>query len=147
MKNIEKYEKEITEYVNKGGCMNCAIATVAGLRETTPCIYQECDECENKSIKWMFSEYKEQILTDDEKDVIRSMLDVISKFGGEVFYACKYEEYAGETGNSYILIKYNDKLTKFTNAIESPRFRNDMFKEMDIGRTYTLEELGIEMDK
>ena len=147
MKNIEKYEHEISHLVNKGDDIECAIATAAGIAEKNSCSTHDCKECQKKCLEWMYSEYKEPILSDDEKDVIRSMLDVISKFGGEVFYTCKYEEYAGETGNSYILIKYNDKLTKFTNAIESPRFRNDMFKGMDIGRTYTLEELGIEMDK
>lgn len=143
MKNIEKYEKEISKLVNEDNTLTCAIATVAGIRKEKPCYHQECEECHKKCLEWMYSEYNEPILSDDEKDVIRSMLDIISRFGCEVFYACKYEEYSGGTGNGYIWIKYKDELTKIANAIESPRFRNDMFKGMEIGRTYSLEELGI----
>ena len=33
MKNVEKYEKEISKLVNEDNILHCAIATVAGLRE------------------------------------------------------------------------------------------------------------------
>lgn len=141
MKNIEKYEKKITEYVNKGCCVDCAIATAAGFRETTPCIDQECDECEKKCIKWMFSEYKEEILSDDEKDIIKEMLDVILKFGCEVNYVRK--KYDDIYGKAYVLLSYENSLTKYSDIMTTPWFKKDKFKGMEIGKEYKLEELGI----
>ena len=68
MKNIEKYEKEISKLVNEDNILPCAIATVAGIRKEKPCYHQECEECHKKCIEWM---YKEEILSDDEKDIIK----------------------------------------------------------------------------
>ena len=136
MKNIEKYESEISQLVNEVNSIECSIATVAGI----PCFAQACKECHKKCLEWMYSEYKEEILSDDEKAIIISMLDIISRFGCEIYYVCKLEE---NNFSSFIWIKYKDELTKNTNAIDSPRFRNDMFKGMEIGKIYSLEELGI----
>ena len=33
MKNIEKYESEITKLVNEGNALECSIATVSGKKE------------------------------------------------------------------------------------------------------------------
>ena len=136
MKNIEKYESEISQLVNEVNSIECSIATVAGI----PCFAQACKECHKKCLEWMYSEYNEPILSDDEKAIIISMLDIISRFGCEIYYVCKLEE---NNFSSFIWIKYKDELTKNTNAIDSPRFRNDMFKGMEIGKIYSLEELGI----
>ena len=140
MKNIEKFEKEITEYVNKGCCMDCAIATVAGLRKTTPCTDQECDECEKKCIEWMYSEYKEEILSDDEKDIIKYMINVIHKLGYEVNYVYKCE---CRNGDCFIRTTFKNIVTGSLELMDSPYFNNDMFKGMKLDRNYTLEELGL----
>ena len=58
MKNIEKYEKEISKLVNEDNVLPCAIATVAGIRKEKPCYHQECEECHKKCLEWMYSEYK-----------------------------------------------------------------------------------------
>ena len=139
MKNIEKYEHEISKLVNEDNVLSCAIATVAGIRKEK-CYPSDCEECQKKCLEWMYSEYNEPILSDDEKAIIISMLDIISRFGCEIYYVCKLEE---NNFSSFIWIKYKDELTKNTNAIDSPRFRNDMFKGMEIGKIYSLEELGI----
>lgn len=72
MKNVEKFEKEISQLVNGGDDIVCSIATVAGIVKENHCSTHNCKECQKKCLEWMYSEYKEEILSDDEKDIIRS---------------------------------------------------------------------------
>ena len=137
MKNIEKYEREISKLVNEDNILPCAIATVAGIRKEKPCYHQDCEGCHKKCIEWM---YKEEILSDDEKDIIKEMLDVILKFECEVNYVRKYD---GICGKSYILLSYTNRLTKYSDSMATPWFKNDKFKGMEIEKEYKLEELGI----
>ena len=140
MKNIEKYKKEISNLVNKGSSLECSIATVAGIREEKPCFDQVCKECHNKCIEWMCSEYNEPILSDDEKDIIKPMIDTILKFGCSIIYVAK-EHYVD--GSFYISISYKNDVIGHKECITSPCFNNDKFKGMEPEKGYTLEELGI----
>ena len=139
MKNIEKYKKEISNLVNKGSSLECSIATVAGIREEKPCFDQVCKECHNKCIEWMCSEYNEPILSDDEKDIIKPMIDTIFKFGCSIIYVAK--EYYVD-GSFYISISYKNDVIGHKECITSPCLNNDKFKGMEPERGYTLEELG-----
>lgn len=141
MKNIEKYENEISQLVNKGGSLECSIATVAGIREEKHCFSPVCKECHNKCIEWMCSEYKEEILSDDEKDIVRVMLDFLHKFGCTVIDVKKID-----IGNcdSFISIRYENYVIGTDDTISSPIINNDKFKGMELNRKYTLEELGLE---
>ena len=140
MKNIEKYEKEISQLVNEDNILPCAIATVAGIRKEKPCYHQECEECHKKCLEWMYSEYKEHILTDEEKEIVRVMLDFIHKFGCTVIDIKKID-----IGNckSFISIRYENHVIGTNDAMSSPIIDNDKFKGMDLNRKYSIEELGI----
>lgn len=140
MKNIEKYEHEISKLVNEGDDIECAIATVAGIREEKPCSSQDCKECQKKCLEWMYSEYKEEILSDDEKDIVKEMIDVILKFGCTVIDVRKID-----IGNcdSFISIRYENPVIRTNDTLSSPIIDNDKFKGMKLNRKYTLEELGI----
>lgn len=140
MKNIEKYEREISKLVNEDNVLSCAIATVAGIRKERPCYYQDCEECHKKCLEWMYSEYNEPILSDDEKEIVRVMLDFIHKFGCTVIDIKKID-----IGNckSFISIRYENHVIGTNDAMSSPIIDNDKFKGMELNRKYTLEELGI----
>lgn len=140
MKNIEKYEQEISKLVNKGSSLECSIATVAGIRKEKPCYHQECEECHKKCLEWMYSEYNEPILSDDEKEIVRSMCDLIHKFGCTVIDVRKID-----IGNcdSFISIRYENPVIRTNYTISSPIKDNDKFKGMKLNRKYTLEELGM----
>ena len=140
MKNIEKYKKEISNLVNKGSSLECSIATVAGIRKEKPCYHQDCEVCHKKCLEWMYSEYKEQILSDEEKDIIKPMIDTILKFGCSIICVAK-ERYVD--GSFYISISYKNDVIGHKECITSPCFNNDKFKGMEPERGYTLEELGI----
>ena len=140
MKNIEKYEHEISKRVNEGNPLPCAIATVAGIRKEKPCYDQDCEECEKKCLDWMYSEYNEPILYDDEKDIIKEMIEAILKFGCSIICVAK-EHYVDVA--FYISIIYKNDVIGHKERITSPCFNNDKFKGMKADKEYTLEELGI----
>ena len=140
MKNIEKYEREISKLVNEDNVLPCAIATVAGIRKEKPCYHQECEECHKKCLEWMYSEYKEEILSDDEKEIIKPMIDTILKFGCSIICVAK-EHYVD--GSFYISISYKNDVIGHKECITSPCFNNNKFKGMEPEWGYTLEELGI----
>lgn len=139
MKNIEKYEQEISKLVNEGNSFSCAIAIAAGISNGS-CSGYKCSDCQKKCLDWMYSEYNEPILSDDEKEIVRSMCDFIHKFGCTVIAVQKYD-----VGNGYCLIRATFKYTVTGRLylMDSPYFNNDMFERMKIGNEYTLEELGI----
>ena len=140
MKNIEKFEKEISKLVNEDNILPCAIATVAGIRKEKPCYHQECEECHKKCIEWMYSEYKEKILTDDEKEIVKEIYDVIHKFGCNAVYFIKHGD---RRGNAYVEVIYANNLTGYSDEITTPWFENDKFKGIEYEKRYSLEELGI----
>lgn len=140
MKNIEKYEKEITKHINEyGDSIECVIATIAGIRKEK-CYPSDCEECQKKCLDWMYSEYNEPILSDDEKEIVRVMLDFIHKFGCKVIDVRKID-----IGNckSFISIRYENHVVGTDDALSSPIIDNDKFKGMELNRKYSIEELGI----
>ena len=140
MKNIEKYQKEITNHIKKyGDSIECTIANIAGIRKEK-CYPSDCEECQKKCLKWMYSEYNEQILSDEEKDIVKEMCDVIHKFGYEVNYVYKYE---CRNGDCFIRTTFKNIVTGKLELMDSPYINNDMFKGMKINKEYKLEELGI----
>ena len=141
MKNIEKYEKEISKLVNEGKPLSCAIATVAGTKKSNTCqASEDCGECEKKCIEWMYEEYKEEILSDDEKDIVKAMCDFILRFGVRIIYILKsyipYNKY-------YLGICYESDISNYRQVISTPLFMDDKFKGMEYEKKYSLEELGI----
>ena len=139
MKNIEKYEHEISKLVNEGNSLSCAIAISAGISNGN-CFGCKCSDCHKKCLDWMCEDYKEQILSDDEKDIIKPMIDTILKFGCSIICVAK-EHYVD--GSFYISISYKNDVIGHKECITSPCFNNDKFKGMEPEKGYTLEELGI----
>ena len=133
MKNIEKYKKEISELVNEDNILPCAIATVAGIRKEKPCYYQDCEGCHKKCLEWMYTEYKEKILNDDEKDIIRSMIYFLQKIGCTVNYVIKD---VNKNCIAYFIIYYENNAVGYSEMMSSPYFKKDKFNGMEIGKKY-----------
>ena len=140
MKNIEKYEHEISKLVNEDNVLPCAIATVAGIRKEKPCYHQECEECHKKCLEWMYLEYKEPILTEEEKTIVESMIYVLQKIGCTVKNVTKYDN---GRDKAYIGVNYTNEITGACGRMTTPWFKNNKFKGMEPEWGYTLEELGI----
>ena len=142
MKNFEKYEKEISKLVNEDNALTCSIAIVSGFKKQNMCSSDDdCKECQKKCLEWMYADYKEQILTDEEKEIVRVVLDLIHKFGCTVIDVKKID-----VGNcdSFISIRYENPVIGVDDTISFPIINNDKFKGMELNRKYALEELGLE---
>ena len=141
MKNIEKFEKEISKLVNEDKILPCAIATVAGIRKEKPCYHQECEECHKKCIEWMYSEYKEPVplLNDKEKRIIRLMVNMIAYFGKETLFV----ELNKNSSGYFLTVAYKGVNGSFV-FCPSPYFdHTKMFIGMKENVEYTLKDLGL----
>ena len=62
MLNVDKYRKEIDDYITTEkdlGGIDCKIATLRRIRN---CEDYECDVCMGESLRWLFSEYEPPML-------------------------------------------------------------------------------------
>ena len=139
MKNIEKYEKEISKLVNEDNPLPCAIAISAGISNGR-CFGCKCSDCQKKCLEWMYLEYKEPILTEEEKTIVESMIYVLQKIGCTVKNVTKYDN---GSDKAYIGVNYTDEITGACGRMTTPWFKNDKFKGMEYEKKYSLEELGI----
>ena len=142
MKNIEKYYDVIKHKLQTTDVLNlyCTVNEIRTGCDDCP-EWRNCRECCLKNFEWLNQEYKEEILSDDEKEVVRVMLDFIHKFGCTVIDVKKID-----IGNrdSFISIRYENPVIGVDDTISSPIINNDKFKGMELNRKYTLEELGLE---
>ena len=139
MKNIEKYEHEISKLVNGGNSLSCAIAIAAGISNGR-CSGRKCSDCQNKCLEWMYLEYKEPIFTEEEKTIVESMIYVLQKIGCTVKNVTKYDN---GRDKAYIGVNYTNEITGACGRMTTPWFKNNKFKGMKAYKEYTLEELGI----
>ena len=139
MKNIEKYEHEISKLVNEGNPLPCAIAISARISNGS-CFGCKCSDCHKKCIEWMYLEYKEPILTEEEKTIVESMIYVLQKIGCTVKNVTKYDNVRDK---AYIGVNYTNEITGDCGIMTTPWFKNNKFKGMKINKEYKLEELGI----
>ncbi len=85
-------------------------------------------------MKWLLEEYKEPVLDDVERKYLSA---VIKPFRKKIVYIKKRND--SSTGKQYIGIALDDD-----DAMYFPYFENDaMYKGMQVGRKYTLKELGL----
>ena len=139
MKNIEKYDHEISKLVNEGNPLPCAIAIAAGISNGS-CFGCKCSDCQKKCLEWMYSEYNEPILSDDEKDIVKAMIDFTQKCGGDVVYIRKHED---EFNGVYVYCELINKKNDSSGCIYTPWLSKNLFKGLKNRKEYTLEELGL----
>lgn len=129
MLNIERYKDELNKDLDTLDCQICT------LRKNGNCICVDCnDTCRAENIKWLCSEYKEPILTEEEREYLSA---VIKPFRDEVRCIKKLND--DEWAEEYICI-----CIKQSPSTNLPRFDEGMaYENMENGREYTLEELGL----
>lgn len=148
MRNIDKYEKEIKEIIEK---KETAIAIDKNLNKLKCCSTIACSDClfntngtmkcAYNAIKWLMKEYKEPILDEVEKKYLE---DVIKPFKDRVTEICKWCIDKGSK-EEFIRIEVKDhKSEYYSNTIDLPWFEiNTMYKGMKRKKRYTLKELGL----
>lgn len=131
MLNIEKYKKEILKYSGYQHSLICLIyEDIMKKNDCTGC----CSKCRRETIEWLTSEYKESILTDEEKACLKK---IIKSKRDSVIYISKIAFLKG-TENEFTNIVIATKGT--LEAVATP----DMpFEGMELEKEYTLEDLGL----
>ena len=134
MKNIEKYKDEIKAEIEKDKTLGCVVNKLMG---NTCDDYPKCNDCYLKVLDWLLQEYKEPILNDKEKVIIKDIIKAFEPFGKELSYITKENWDYGENC-CFLNFKYGDD-----NFGTLTFNQNKLFKGMEINKCYTLGGLGL----
>ena len=144
MKNGIKYAKEIQQMLNQE-YFECSLWNIRnGKRASEDCCHipksfdpvsgsdEFCKKCLCESLEWLNQEYKDPILDDVEREYLSA---VIKPFRKKISYIRKSED---------LRKKYIKIVLCNGDSMYFPYLANDeMYKGMELGRNYTLEELGL----
>ena len=144
MKNGIKYAKEIQQMLNQE-YFECSLWNIRnGKRASEDCRHipesfdpvsgsdEFCKKCLCESLEWLNQEYKDPILDDVEREYLSA---VIKPFRKKISYIRKSED---------LRKKYIKIVLCNGDSMYFPYLANDeMYKGMELGRNYTLEELGL----
>ena len=146
MKNGIKYAKEIQQMLNQE-YFECSLWNIRnGKRASEDCRHipesfdpvsgmdEFCKKCLCESLEWLNQEYKDPILDDVEREYLSA---VIKPFRKKISYIRKSKD--PRKGKNYIKIEFFDGDCMFFPNLSN----NAMYKGMELGKNYTLEELGI----
>ena len=131
MLNIEKYKDDILNA--KQSDITCC---VIDLFHNGACP-ENCKDCKKAAMEWLLEECKEPILTDSEREYLSA---VIKPYKNKVTFIAKSKD--TYEAKYFISIVVNGNYGR--EAIHLPWFKeNTMYKGMEIGKHYTLKELGL----
>ena len=146
MLNKEKYKDRLEEIlsvtiaVSESGdifqCTNTCTNTV----NCKDCIF--CDvACVDGARNWLNSEYKEHILDEVEKEYLKA---VIKPFKKHVKTIMK----AKQVATLYAITIDIEEKYNYETFLQFPPFEksSEMYKGMELGKEYTLKELGLDND-
>ena len=92
-------------------------------------------------LEWLDMEHIEPILDDAEK---RYLSAVVKPFRDDVLFIMKYKGCFSSRVYEEIAIWYRDKIDGERNYCMLPKFKKGtMYKNMEVSKHYTLEELGL----
>lgn len=139
MKNIEKYEEEINKEIANFRDIPCIVKDLkdGGCGESRNCV-----TCSMEMLHWLSQEYKESILTEEDKKILKDVINVFNSFKKEIADIRKRHICRG----CYLYINYIDR-GEDVSCIEThttlPFNGDKLFKGMELNKSYTLEELGL----
>lgn len=143
MLNAEKYKDEIKTIIEQAlkvkekGAVNCKINSLTGVGCGN---HAGCNDCKLKALIWLLEEYKEPILTDEEKVIVKDIINALKPFNLKFTHITK-NGFSPEK-KEYLSLIY-DKDDKYI-WVELPKFkRGEKFVGMELGKAYTLEDLGL----
>lgn len=142
MLNKEKFAKEIEDILAK----TIAVSESGKIYKCTDrgnckdCIF--CDvACVDGARNWLNSEYKEHILDEVEKEYLKA---VIKPFKKHVKTIMK----AKQVATLYAITIDIEEKYNYETFLQFPPFEksSEMYKGMELGKEYTLKELGLDDD-
>lgn len=141
MKNIEKYQDEIKELdyrfaMKRGILISCDNTACYECEFSRAC---NKEDCTINRFKWLSKEYEEHdklILTRKEKKIVLNIIDAFKPFGDEIERISKH---LTVNDDEYYLV-FNCKYSGFNSPIFTD---SELFKNMELVKDYTLEDLGL----
>lgn len=139
MLNVKKYEEEIKKEIANFRDIPCIVKDLkdGGCGESRNCV-----TCSTEMLHWLSQEYKEPILTDEDKKILKDVINVFNSFKKEIADIRKRHICRG----CYLYINYIDR-GEDVSCIEThttlPFNGDKLFKGMELNKSYTLEELGL----
>ena len=150
MLNIQKYEKELKKYgtyfavTKKGVPVNC---------EDYKCDACLLDYgCSHKRIEWLLQEYKEPILTEDDKTFLKSLIGSYKEYvvSIEIVYTLR-PDYTSKPDKNLAIRSAKIKLVlphKLENEtltwyITWPILNDSLLKNLKFDHVYTIDELDL----
>ena len=134
MKNIEKYKDIVLDNVDA-----CSIDDKLNrMNASAYCKVYNCEGCKERFLKWLLEECKEPVLDDAEKKYLSV---VIKPFRNKIATISKLHTYdnINYENNEYIYFGMKDR-----RGYSLPLFKQGtMYKGMQQGKHYTLQELGL----
>lgn len=142
MLNIEKYKDELKKC--KLVALDCQIYKLrkeCKEAESGFCFSNPCSACREDNIKWLCSEYKEPILDEAEKKYLKA---VIKPFKKHVKTIMK----AKQVATLYAITIDIEEKYNYETFLQFPPFEKSsgMYQGMELGKEYTLKELGLDND-
>lgn len=134
MLNIEKYKDEIKVELEKDKILGCVVNKLMG---NTCDDYPKCIDCYLKVLDWLLQEYEEPILTEEEKIIIKNIMEAFEPLGKKLNFISK--ECWNFITNDYYLnfrCEYDGVGALNFNA-------GELFKGMELDKRYTLKGLGL----
>lgn len=134
MLNIEKYKDQIIEKTNEGLTIDCTIAQLSGFVKDNYNCNVKCRECIKHSIKWM---YEDNILDEVEREYLAHFINPFRNDIASITKQCSTDK-----TREYLSILYKGECDDIPTNM---RYFNagTMYKGMELGRKYTIEELGL----
>lgn len=143
MLNGEKYKDLIVDAANDT-VIDDPICELHKARTLSYDCDHDCDTCKRNALKWLVQEYKEPILTNEEKPIIEDIIKAFEPFGKKV-EILKKDRDLNHIYEYFLFIECGD--CNGNNGIpdnaDTPSFSSELFAGMELGRAYTLEELGL----
>lgn len=139
MLNIEKYKDEIKAELEKDNTLGCVVNKLMG---NTCDDYPKCNDCYLKVLDWLLQECKESILTEEDKKILKDVINVFNSFKKEIVDIRKCHICRG----CYLYINYIDggeDVSSIETHTTLPFNGDKLFKGMKLDKRYTLEELGL----
>ena len=142
MLNGEKFKNELENLEEIYPICYIAVHKLGLSRNDGECDDTCCQKCEKEAFKWLLEEYKEPILTEEDKKILKDVINVFNSFKKEIADIRKHHICRG----CYLYINYIDR-GEDVSCIEThttlPFNGDKLFKGMELNKSYTLEELGL----
>lgn len=140
MLKAEKFKKEIESFNYMFAVVENKVVKCADLDTCENCEFKT--RCGGGKIKWLLEEYEEPILTEEDKKILKDVINVFNSFKKEIADIRKKHICRG----CYLYINYID-CGEDVSCIEThttlPFNGDKLFKGMELDKAYTLEELGL----